>query len=397
MKRLLMIEPHFPHPSKSPNHHDSIPIGLLKIGSYFGSMGWEVVLHRLSESYDPPQGEFDEIKITSSFTYWSKWVIGASRWARRNFPNTPIEIGGIWASLMPQAVKEKCECDSVYVGVMDEAEAFEPKYSLLSHLIDYQIIHTSRGCQRRCEACGVYCIEPKHTFISSVKDKIHKKKVVFYDNNLLANPYIEDILRELILLKRQKKIRHCESQSGFDGRILRKKPILGKMLREAGFIYPKIAWDGSVKTWRKRKEEIEILKNSGYRSADISVFVLTNFKQPYSELEFKRMYCWEWGVQVNQCRYRPLDQLFDEFNGRKKEQCNAHYYIHPNWTDEEIKQYNRNVRRHNMAIRFRSKYHSPSAEYKKLSLSLHEKVRYMKYSEVVQYLDDAWNPREYTR
>ena len=396
MKRLLMIDPNFPKPKKSVNHQDSLPIGLLKIGSYYQSLGWDVTLHRLSESYDPPKGVFDEIKITSLYTYWSKYVVEASQWAREHFPNTHIEIGGVWASLMPQAVLEMCECDSVFEGVMKEAEAFEPNYELLSSPINYQILHTSRGCHRRCKACGVYCIEPQQSFISSIKDKIHKRRIVFYDNNLLENPHIENILRELILLKRQKKILHCESQSGFDGRILRKKPWLGRMIWEAGFRYPKIAWDGDVRTWKAREKEINILANSGFRRADISVFMLLNYEQPYCELEFKRMYCWYWGVQVTNCRYRPLDQLFDDFKGKRKGQTNDDYYIHPNWSDEEIKQFNRNVRRHNMAIRFRAKFHSPSVEYKKIPIDLHQKVRYMKYSEAVQHLDDVWNPAEYT-
>jgi len=298
---------------------------------------------------------------------------------------------------MPQKVMELCECDKVHTGVVEEAEKFQPNYELLSSPIDYQIIHTSRGCQRRCKPCGVYCIEPHQSFISTIKDKITARKVVFYDNNLLANPHIEDILRELILLKRQRKILHCESQSGFDGRILRKKPHLAKMLWDAGFRYPKIAWDGSVKTWKKREEEIEILNKGGWRRADTSVFVLTNFEQPFSELEFKRMYCWHWGVQVNQCRYRPLDQLYDDFKGKRKGQTSADYYIHPNWTDEEIKQFNRNVRRHNMAIRFRANFHSPMVEHKKVDEATHHKVRFMKYSEVIHHLDDAWNPSEFTK
>jgi len=94
MPRLLMIDPDFPKPKKSVNHQDSLPIGLLKIGSYYQAMGWDVVLHRLTESKEPPTGEFDEIKITSLYTYWSKYVIEASQWAREHFPNTPIEVGG---------------------------------------------------------------------------------------------------------------------------------------------------------------------------------------------------------------------------------------------------------------------------------------------------------------
>ena len=49
------------------------------------------------------------------------------------------------------------------------------------------------------------------------------------------NPHIENILRELIELRRKRKIEWVESQSGFDGRVLLEKPHLAKMMREAGF------------------------------------------------------------------------------------------------------------------------------------------------------------------
>lgn len=396
MKRLLMIDPPFPRPKKSPNHKNSLPIGLLKIGSYYESMGWDVTLCQLGLSMNHIDGEFDKIIVTSLFTYWSKYVIEAVEWAKEHYPSTFIEVGGIWASLMPKECKELTGADNVFIGVMEEAEAFEPNYELLSHPIDYQILHTSRGCQRRCKPCGVYCIEPQQSFISSIKDKVHKRKLVFYDNNLLNNPYIEDILRELIILKRKRLILHCESQSGFDGRILRKKPYLAKMLNDAGFVYPKIAWDGNVKSYRKRKEEIDILINAGYKKADISIFMLTNYEQTYSELEFKRMYCFKWSVQITPCRFIPLNQLSDNFIMKRKNQTNDDYFIHPNWTDAEVKQYNRNIRRHNMVIRFRSPYHSKSVEYKILPVELHKEVRYMKYSEVIHKIDDAWNPAEFT-
>lgn len=123
--------------------------------------------------------------------------------------------------------------------------------------------------------------------------------------------------------------------------------------------------------------------------------MLFNHEQPFEELEWKRMYCWDWGVQVTNCRYRPYDQLYDYFNGNKKSQTNEDYYIHPNWSDLEIKQFNRNVRRHNMTVRFRSNYHSLKMENKKLTKELHNEVRFMKYSEAIQHLDDAWNPQEY--
>ncbi len=392
-KKLLMIDPHFPVPRKSIYNHTTLPIGLLKIGTWYQLRGWDVQLVRLAESDEPIDYSPNKIIITSIFTYWSKYVKDAVDWARKHY-DAPIEVGGVFASLQPQLCKEVTGCDTVHVGVMKEAEGIIPNYSLLNQDIDYQILHTSRGCQRRCNGCGVYYIEPHQTFISSIKDQVFKRKLLFYDNNLLANPHIERILSELIALKKQKKILSCESQSGFDGRILRRKPHLATKLRRAGFVYPKIAWDGSVRSWKKRKEEIDILKDAGFRGDHISVFMLCNHDLKFAELETKRMFCFEWGVQVNPCRFRPLDQLCDNYNSWKR-QTGEDYFIHPNWTDDKIKQFIRNTRRHNICVRFRLKYYNKNPKPKEVSKEFTKSIKYMKYSEVLKYLNDVWNPQEF--
>ena len=395
MKKLMMIDPAFPHPPKSKNHQNVLPIPLLKIGALYHDLGWDVKLVRLSENSDPVDYNPTEIKITSLYTYWSKYVIDAVKWARNHYPNTPIEVGGVWASLMPDKCKELTGADSVYVGVCHEAEEYEADYSLLSEDIDFQILHTQRGCYRRCKTCGVYCIEPKLEFRKSIKDLIHKERVIFYDNNILLNPHIERILSELVLLKRKKVIKSCESQSGFDGRILRTSPYLAKRLKEAGFVKVKIAWDNSIKNWRIRQKEIDILKDAGFQPRLMSVFVLYNHEQTFEELENKRRYCWEWGVQVTNCRYRPLDALDDQFHGRKKNQTSEDYYIHPNWTDKEVKKFNQNVRRHNMCLRFNTLFHSRKMQYKKISKELSNFCRKMTPEEASEYLDDVWNPADF--
>ncbi len=67
---------------------------------------------------------------------------------------------------------------------------------------------------------------------------------MFYDNNLLANPHIETILEELAAARVGGRVVTSESQSGFDGRVLLKKPHLAEMLKAARFRNPRIAWDG---------------------------------------------------------------------------------------------------------------------------------------------------------
>ena len=101
---------------------------------------------------------------------------------------------------------------------------------------------------------------------------MNKKKIIFYDNNLLANQFIEDILNELIELKKEKKISYVESQSGFDGRILTRKPYLAKMLKDAGFKNPKIAWDHSINEKKLIKKQLDILIDAGFKPKEISIF-----------------------------------------------------------------------------------------------------------------------------
>ena len=160
------------------------------------------------------------------------------------------------------------------------------------------------------------------------------KNIVFYDNNLFYNPYIEDILNELAELRKEKKIGWCESQSGFDGRILLRKPYLAKLLKKAGFRYPRIAWDWGYKHWHAMEKQIQILEEAGYNRKNITVFMIYNWEIDFEEMERKRKKCWEWKVQISDCRNRPLFQLHDHYKPHKDQKNGEDYYIHPNWTDE---------------------------------------------------------------
>lgn len=376
-KRILLVEPNFPISLKSRNHKNFLPIGLLKIASYLRNDGVEVKLIRgipkyISEIYIlafNPQ----EVWITSLFTYWSKYVKQAVVYYRNVFPEAKIIVGGIYASLMPDHCKNYTGCDEVRKGIMEEAENCFPAYDLIRnanpHPLDYQIIHGSRGCIRGCNFCGAQKIEPYFNPKSSVKTEIKKRKVVFYDNNFLSNPYVEMILEELITLKKGKKILWCESQSGFDGRVLMKKPYLSKMLKQANFRDPRIAWDWGYNQFNEIKQQIDILIDGGYISRDIYIFMLYNWDIPYEEMELKRIKCWEWKVQIADCRYRPLNQTFDNYNPMKIDQTNEDYHIHneAGWTDVLVKQFRKNVRRQNICIRHRFPFYSKDFEHKLVS------------------------------
>lgn len=341
--RILLVEPNFPTPPKSKNHRNFLPIGLLKLSSYHRHKGDEIKLVRGNEYFS----DFypSQIKITSLFTYWAKYVWESVKFYKENYPKATIIVGGIYASLMPEHCKMS-GCDKVFVGVDKKAEKFKPAYDLVN--VDYQIVHTSRGCVRRCKFCGTWKIEPEFTCKKSIKDEICSNRVIFYDNNLLANPYIKNILEELMNTKHNGRVVYSESQCGIDGRLL--TPEVAKLLKQARFVNPRIAWDYGYNQRKMIKTQIDMLVNAGYPAKDIYVFMIYNYKQNYYEMLKKLKQCKKWGVQIADCRYRPLNQTYDNYSSRRK-QTNKDYYIHPKWSDRQIKLCRKKVRQQNIMIR----------------------------------------------
>jgi len=348
--KVLLVEPEFPISEKSKNHKNYLPIGLLKLAKYHKNKGDLVKLARGNLQYQELDFVPDQIMITSLFTYWRKHVKESVEHYKSLFPKARIIVGGIYASLMPEDCKNYTGCDQVFEGVHKEAEKTDPYYDLVAnpHNLGYQIIHASRGCVRQCRFCGVHRIEPKATFKKSVINEIHTNKLVFYDNNLLANPHIRNILEEIARFKHKGRPVYCESQCGFDGRLLTSQ--IATLIRKANFRNVRIAWDGPYSEFIETKKQIDMLIDAGYRSRDIFVFMIYNWEIEYGEMEKKRKKCEEWKVQIADCRYRPLDQPYDNYNPLKK-QTNEEYFIHPKWTDDLIKRFRRNVRHQNICVR----------------------------------------------
>jgi hypothetical protein len=365
---ILLVEPDFPYPNKSKNrankiHKNFVPLGLLKLGSYYKSKKHKVKLLR-GNVYKSEFKDFtpDKIFITSLFTYWSDFVWNSVEYYRNLFPESEIVIGGIYVTLhhKTEDFKRKVKKFNVkwYVGLHKEAEKFLPDYSILPR-VEYHVMHAMRGCIRRCKFCGTWRLEPEMTFkskeevINEIKT-IGKNKVIFYDNNLLANPNIKNILLGLSEIKLNSKPIMFESQSGFDGRILQTNPDLAVLLKNARFKYPRIAWDNSLNDAKSIKKQIDILTKAGFSNKDIFVFMIYNFDIPFEDMVKKAEHCKKWGVQIADCRYRPLESTYDNYNPHIKNQTNNDYYIHSSagWTDEKIKTFRKLIREQNIGLRY---------------------------------------------
>lgn len=368
--KILLIEPSFPYPAKSKlgvneTHKNFVPIGLLKLGSYYKSKKNKVTLVRGKKSADEIEYVPDKILITSLFTYWSEIFWDTVEYYRSIYPRAKIEIGGIYVTL--HCTTEEFKINSrkhrtqIHVGVHKTAEQHLPDYSLLSGDIDYHATHAMRGCIRRCKFCGTWRLEPEMVFktakqITKELVKVGKNKIIFYDNNFLANPNIEEILEELAQLKINKRPVLYESQSGFDGRLLEKNKKLAKLIKAARFQNVRIAWDNGVSDKKSIKKQIDYLVKAGYAARDLSVFMIYNFNHSLDDMIAKQKSCLKWGVQITDCRYRPLTATYDNYDSSawRKGQTSKDYYIHEEggWSDDKIRLFRNLVRTHNITIRY---------------------------------------------
>lgn len=357
-KNILLVEPDFPIPAKSKNHSNFLPIGLLKLASYYRKQGNIIRLIRGNEKIE---FQPDEILITSLFTYWSIYVKESVQFYRIQYPSAEITVGGIYATLMPEHCKEYTACDKVFIGQHEEADKCAPAYDLVG--VDFQIIHGMRGCSRNCNFCGIWRLENLgFKNAKQINEEIQSNKLIFYDNNILINPHIEEILEMLARSTYNGKVIKCECQSGFDGRILEENPHFALLLKKARFENIRVAWDFSYDQYPRVENWIQILVNAGFSRNNIFVFMIYNWKYDFNYTEMKRKKCFEMGVQISDCRYRPLNATFDNYQTIIKDQTSEDYFISPEWSDSEIKQFRKNVREHNISIRHRLKWGEYSRE-----------------------------------
>lgn len=343
--RVLLVEPEYKQAKRTKHEAKLCPVGLFKHYFFHKNNGDDVYLVKgcVSVATEP-----DLIKITSLYTYWSDDVLRTIEYYKEMFPHAAIKVGGIFASLMPDIVSAKGVI--VHKGIDKEVEHIPIDWNYLNRTV--QILHTSRSCIRNCHFCGVRQIEPEISYErwSDIKNKIQLKDIVFFDNNFLANPYHKEILEGIAGYRINGKVIRCEAQSGFDPRLITLDDAI--LLKKARFKNIRISWDHGLKQGNVVKIALAYLIQAGFNSKNIGVFMLYNWAYPFQLLEEKRKICFNWNVQIFDCRFRPLNQLFDNYEPYANEQTSSDYFIHPNWTDAQVRQFRRNVRRQNIMIRF---------------------------------------------
>ncbi len=202
------------------------------------------------------------ILVTSLMTYWYPGVAAAIRLARKQFPDTPVLLGGVYATLCPDHARGHSGADLVITGPGEEAilqhltavvgHSQPPSTSPDPDALPYPALHlarglsfipvlTSRGCPFACDYCASRLVAPRYQRrlpLAVVEELLHWQQrlniteVAFYDDALLVDPE-QHLLVILEELARRGADFRFHTPNGLHARFI--TPQVARWLKRAGF------------------------------------------------------------------------------------------------------------------------------------------------------------------
>ncbi|MFC2051272.1 hypothetical protein ACFLT4_00890 [Chloroflexota bacterium] len=290
------------------------PLGLLKLASYHRSQGDTVELVR---GCSTPNNRPDKVYVTSLFTWgWNK-VWEAIAYYKSLYPKVEVSLGGIYASLMPDHAKES-GADRIHIGLVEDAEDLLPAYDLVPQW-KWSILFASRGCINKCKFCAVPIMEGSlHSCRKSIKHLVYPghKRIVLWDNNILASPNFQDIVSEAMELGIS-----VDYNQGLDAMLI--TPDVANTLSKLKMPCIRVSYDLKAKG-RYIKNAIDLIKSNGVRGREIFVYVLYNFDDTPDEFFSRVQDVLSWGAVVFPMRFEPLDSL------------TRNNHISPSWDKDKL-------------------------------------------------------------
>ena len=285
------------------------------------------------------------VLVTSMMTYWYTGVRESIQVVRDVFPDVPIMLGGVYATLLPEHAAAHCGADLVVRGeaentIVSAAEELSgipartttsydtiddyplPRFSLLSDTTSLPLL-TSRGCPYRCGYCA------SHRIIAGFRQRDPLKVVdeieehhdtygtghfAFYDDALLVNRerHFKVMMREVIgrdlgvsfhmpnaVHGREIDEEAAELMHDGDCRTVRiglETSNEGRQLESGGKI-----------TSAEFLNAVRNLERSGYRRNSIEAYVMMGLPgQSSAEIEESMHFVHEAGCTVRMVSYTPI-------------------------------------------------------------------------------------------
>ena len=290
------------------------PLGLLKLSAYHLQKGDSTEYHR-GRLY--PDKRLDKIYVTSLFTWAWRPVWKTVAYYKTQFPDVPLTLGGIYASLLPDHAK-RSGANEVHPGLFGKADDFLPDYRLVPEWKS-SLMFASRGCIRKCGFCAVPKLEGAPTDLKySIRHLIYPghTSVTFFDNDILGMPNWRDLFDELAELGMK-----VDFNQGLDARLVTDEVAekISKLRMDA----VRMAWDyEGIRPTVERA--INILSAHEISRRNMIFYALFNYVDSPEDFFRRVRDLLNWGVVVYPMRFEPLTTL------------EKNTYIAPKWTSRQV-------------------------------------------------------------
>jgi len=284
----------------------------------------------------------DAILVTSMMTYWYPGPFEAIRRVKARWPDVPVALGGVYATLCTNHAQAHSAADAILAGpgetkalqwvnhVTGESRAlkFPIHDTLPAHDLrrpqGYVAVQTAQGCPFHCPYCAVHRLSsvgfapraPERVVdeIAWCVESLKARDVAFCDDALLVNArhHIHPILDGV--LKRDLAVRF-HTPNGLHARFI-DRPLAQKM-RRAGFVTIRLGLETADPDEQRRdggkiddatfSRTVEVLFEAGFSARQVAAYVLIgrpgqNVEKVHATVAFAHRL----GIQVRSAQFSPI-------------------------------------------------------------------------------------------
>jgi radical SAM superfamily enzyme YgiQ (UPF0313 family) len=290
----------------------------------------------------------DAVLVTSTMTYWYPGPFEAIRRVKARWPDVPVALGGIYATLCPDHARAHSGADAVLCGPGERtaltwveevtasvchceahvfcADAISEPFPAhdLRRPQGYVAVLTAQGCPFSCPYCAVHQLcekgwhpRPPEQVVDEIAwcvAELDTRDVAFYDDALLYRPeqHILPILNEIIQRKLAVRL---HAPNGLHARYITRS--LAELMRRAGFVTVRLGLESADPEQQARDgnkvddvvfvRAVDALWGVGFAACDLGAYVLAGRPgQRVEDVRATAAFAQRLGIPVYLAQFSPI-------------------------------------------------------------------------------------------